>query len=91
MEQLYKTKPYMIEGMYCVGTKPKSLGEGVVVVAHSVDYETAWNYWDEHYEQDLAIFQWRLGVMNWVGKKYRNPQTGLTYYVPIPPRHLASA
>lgn len=90
-ERLYQHRPWMQEGMYVIGTKPKSMGEGVVVVVHSVDYDMVWQYWDSHPAEDLAIFQWRRGALIWVGRKMRNAKTGLTYYVPIPPSRLATA
>lgn len=90
VEKLYKQQPWMAEGTYCVGTRPKSLGEGVVVVAYSVDYDMAWKYWDDNADKVLAIYRWSSGALVKVGVKKTNAR-GMTYWVPVPPDRLASA
>lgn len=90
VERRYQQQPYMKEGMYCVGTRPKSLGEGVVVEAYSHVYAVAWKYWDDNADKVLAIYRWKSGSLVKVGIKKRNAK-GMTYYVPVPPDRMATA
>lgn len=87
MERLYQHRPYMVEGMYVVGVKPKSLGEGVIPVVYSVNYETVYTYWDEHPGYNYAIFRWSQGTLKWVGRRMVN-KAGMPYWTPVPPTHL---
>jgi hypothetical protein len=87
VERLYQQRPYMVEGEWCIGTKPQSFGEGVHVRAHTADYETAYNYWNGHPEEDLALYRWRNGVLVRVGRPVM--RNGVKYFVPIPPAHVA--
>jgi hypothetical protein len=77
----------MQEGMYVVGVKPKSLGEGVIPIVYTVDYEKAWQYWDDNFAQNLAIFQWTRGGFIWVGRKMKH-KLGHTVWIPVPPAHI---
>jgi hypothetical protein len=90
LERLYKKLPYMQEGMYVVGVKPRSVGEGVICVVYSIDYTRAWTYWNENWQYPYAIFQWRNGGLHWVGER-RMTKKGKRYFVPIPPAHLETA
>lgn len=90
MERLYQHRPYMQEGMYVVGVKPKSLGEGVIPVVYTTDYEKAWQYWDDHFMENLAIFQWARGGFKWVGRKMKH-KAGHIIWVPLPPDRMKTA
>lgn len=85
--RLYQHKAYMVEGMYVVGVKPKSLGEGVIPVVHTMDYTRAWLYWDQHPGCDYGIFQWFSGTLMWVGRKIIDKH-GRPHWVPIPPWNI---
>ncbi len=74
----------MVEGMYVVGVKPKSLGEGVTPVAYTMDYTRAWLYWDQHPGMEYGIFQWFQGGLKHVGRKVI-AKNGRVHWVPIPP------
>lgn len=91
VERRYQQQPYMKEGMYCVGTRPKSLGEGVVIEAYTHVYAIAWKYWDDNAHKVLVIYKWKSGSLVKVGVRRRNPKTGFVYYVPLPPDHMATA
>jgi len=91
MERLYQHRPWMVESMYVVGTRPKSLGEGVFVQGYSLAYDKVWQFWRAHPQQDWGVYQWREGYLRHVGRKMRNPRTGFVFWVPIPPIHMASA
>lgn len=88
-ERLYQHRPYMVDGMYVIGIKPRSLGEGVIPVVYSVDYTKVWEWWREH-AGPYAIYQWRNGALKIVGRKMRS-KTGFPYYTPVPPAHLEDA
>jgi len=87
MERLYQHRPYMVESMYVVGVKPKSLGEGVIPVVHTMDYTKAWLYWDAHPGHNYGIFQWSQGTLLWVGRKVVDKK-GRVYRVPVPPWNI---
>ena len=86
-ERLYQHRPYMVEGMYVVGVKPKVLGEGVIPIVHTTDYTRAWLWWDQHPGQNYGIFQWTTGSLKWVGRKIVDKK-GRTHWVPIPPWNI---
>lgn len=90
MERLYQHRPWMQEGMYVVGIRPHQLGEGVVVQAYSGDYQMVWQYWLDRNQLNLGIYQWKRGILVCVGVKKRL-KNGVTVWVPVPPRHLATA
>jgi hypothetical protein len=77
----------MQEGMYVVGVKPRSLGEGVIPVVHTWDYTRAWTYWDHNFERDLGIYQWTRGALVAVGRRIRG-KDGRVFYAAIPPTHI---
>lgn len=91
MERLYQHRPWMVEGMYCIGTIPQSTGEGAHIIATSLHYQIAWQYWDMNSEKNITIYVWRNGTLNRVGRRKRNAKTGKVYYVLIPPAHIESA
>lgn len=86
-ERLYQHLPYMVEGMYVVGVKPKSLGEGVTPVVYTRDYTRAWLYWDQHPGNNYSIFQWHEGNLKWIGRKIIDKH-GRPHWVPIPPWNI---
>ena len=89
-ERRYQNLPYMVEGMFVVGIKPRSLGEGVVPIVYTRDYEKAWLYWDSHPGHNYSIFVWTKGALKWAGRKMRN-KIGITYHTPVPPEHRDTA
>jgi hypothetical protein len=80
----------MVEGMYIVGTVPKSLGEGVIPEAYSGSYETAYNFWEANDQQNWDIYMWRHGGLVKVGRRFRNAKTGKVFFVPIPPNRISA-
>jgi hypothetical protein len=89
-ERLYQHRPYMIDGMYVVGVKPKSLGEGVIPVVYTMYYEKAWAYWDHNFERELSIYQWNRGGFKPIGRRIQH-KDGRIFHVPVPPPHVISA
>lgn len=87
MERRYQNLPYMQEGMFVIGIKPRSLGEGVVPVVYTRDYTRAWLYWDDNPGHNYGIFQWQRGGFVWVGRKMVNKK-GQPYWIPVPPEHI---
>lgn len=77
----------MQEGMYVVGVKPKSLGEGVIPIVYTVDYERAWQYWDDNPGHSYGIYLWTRGALVAVGRKHIDKK-GRTHWIPIPPVHI---
>jgi hypothetical protein len=90
MERLYRHRPYMQEGMYVVGVRPKSLGEGVVAVVYTVDYAKAWQFWDDNFQMNYGIYQWSRGGFICVGRKMKH-RLGHTIWVPVPPDRMKTA
>jgi hypothetical protein len=77
----------MVEGMYVIGVKPKSLGEGVTGVASTMDYTTAYVYWQMHPGMNYGIYRWSGGGYVNVGRKMRD-KLGRPHWVPIPPWNI---
>ena len=88
-ERRYQNLPYMVEGMYVVGIKPRSLGEGVVPLVYSVDYAKIWQWWLDH-DGSNAIYQWTNGGLRCIGKYHRS-KYGIVYHAPVPPAHMDTA
>jgi hypothetical protein len=77
----------MVEGMYVVGVKPKSLGEGVIPVVHTMDYTRAWLWWDQHPGMNYGIYRWSAGGFVNIGRKMVDKR-GRPHWVPIPPWNI---
>lgn len=87
MERLYQHRPYMVEGMYVVGVKPRSFGEGVVPEVYSMDYTRAWLWWDQHPGNNYGIYRWAQGTLVPIGRKMVDKK-GRPHWVPIPPWNI---
>lgn len=77
----------MVEGMFVVGVKPKSLGEGVIPVVYTADYARAWQYWDNHPGHNYMIYRWSRGALKCVGRRMRH-KNGSIVWIPVPPAHI---
>jgi hypothetical protein len=88
LERLYQTKPWMVEGMYVVGSIPKSLGEGVIVEAYGRQYHLVWQHWETNADKPWTIYQWQQGALRKVGR--RMTRNGITFHVPLPPNRATA-